>query len=139
MATDYFNLSTELDTPQPTPPSCDPALLASRAHPTSAESLRVLLPVGAHVSVIVMSHRQTRAGSHSTILAVLASQDGTPRNVSGMVAGVTGNGRVGGTHGEPSRVSVRGYGRADHAAHRVVADLAVRLYGASTALTPVVI
>ena len=106
---------------------------------TSAESLRVFFPVGAVVSVVVIDHRQTRNGSHRTTLAVLATQDGTVRNVSGMVASVTGNAREGGTHCEPSRVSVRGYGRADHAAHRVIADLAVRLYGSSVDLTPVVI
>jgi hypothetical protein len=110
-----------------------------RVTSVSAESLRVLFPVGAVVSVVVISHRQTTVGQHRTVLAVLAAQDGSARNVSGMVASVTGGGRTGGTHGEPSRAIVKGYGRADHAAHALVADLAVRLYGASTALTPVVI
>jgi hypothetical protein len=105
----------------------------------SAESLRVLFPVGAVVSVVVISHRQATMGQHRTVLTVLAAQDGSARNVSGMVASVTGGGRTGGTHGEPSRAIVRGYGRADHAAHALVADLAVRIWGSSTDLRPAVI
>jgi hypothetical protein len=105
----------------------------------SAATLRSLFPVGATVSVVVISHRQTTMGQHRTVLAVLASQDGSARNVSGMVSSVTGGHRKGGTYGVPFRAIVSGYGRADHAAHALVADLAVRLYGASTALTPVVI
>ena len=105
----------------------------------SAATLRSLFPVGATVSVVVISHRQTTMDQHHTVLAVLASQDGSARNVSGMVASVTGGGRTGGTHGEPSRAIVKGYGRADHAAHALIADLAVRLWGSSTDLRPAVI
>jgi len=107
----------------------------------AAETLRVYYPQGSVVSVLVVKHRQTRAGTSQTTLAVVArtTSDHTVGNVSGMVADVTGNGVVGGTHGEPSRVIVLGYGNAEHAARALVNELARLLYGSSTALRPAVI
>lgn len=108
----------------------------------AAESLRVLLPVGATVAIVIEDHRRNRAGTSATRILALGTITGIPGavvadvvNLSAWVGRVTGDAVTHETVAYGARVTVKGHGSPVTAAGALVADLARALHGSSTALT----